>query len=117
MGTRQKRINLVTPPVLLGLGMGLCVVLSGFASYRLGDSALQSVSQPEVNPTQKLLGQSTEVSGDERQETIAFTPINLEKVEKETRIYIQNQQKRQKVENPADAATDAESEEKDAEKK
>lgn len=77
-------------PSLLFLGMGACVLLTGLVSYRLGDAALEGVTQPENNPTQKLVGKPRAA---DNEQTTQFTPINIAQVAKETRVYIQNQQK------------------------
>lgn len=85
---KQPFLNL---PFLLVLGMGACVVFTGLVSYKLGDAALEGVTQPETNPTQKLI---TKPNDDpEVQPTVKFTPVNIAQTAKETRIYIQNQQK------------------------
>jgi hypothetical protein len=78
-------------PFLLVLGMGSCVLLTGWVSYKLGDAALQGVTQPETNPTQKLISKSSEAL--EEQPTVKFTPVNIAQTAKETRLYIQKQQK------------------------
>ena len=91
MRVNEFKLSLASVPFLLVLGMGACVALTGFVSYKLGDAALAGVTQPENNPTQKLLSQPNK--GETEQKMVDFQPLNLAKVAKETRLYIQNQQK------------------------
>ncbi|MEB3228885.1 MAG: hypothetical protein VKJ27_10940 [Synechocystis sp.] len=98
--TRRKR-SFINLPVLLVLGMGVCGIVTGFVSYKLGDAALEGVTQPETNPTQKLISKSPDTTND--QPTAKFTPVDIAQTAKETRIYIQNQQKRTENKNQPDA--------------
>lgn len=91
MRVHEFKLSLASVPFLLVLGMAACVALTGFVSYQLGDAALEGVTQPENNPTQKLLSQPNK--GQTEQKMVDFQPINIAKVTKETRVYIQNQQK------------------------
>jgi hypothetical protein len=91
MRTNHLRRPFFNLPFLLVLGMGSCVLLTGLVSYKLGDAALQGVTQPATNPTQKLISKSSEAI--EEQPTVKFTPVNIAQTAKETRQYIQKQQK------------------------
>ncbi|MEB3160899.1 MAG: hypothetical protein VKL20_05520 [Synechocystis sp.] len=100
-------------PFLLVLGMGACVLVTGMVSYRLGDAALEGVTQPETNPTQKLLSKPREAADNEP--TVKFTPVDIAKTAKETRIYIQNQQKAASKNNKSDSNTPDQAETKSPE--
>lgn len=114
--SKQPFLNL---PFLLVFGMAACVLFTGLVSYRLGDAALEGVTQPETNPTQKLLNKSSEAK--DKQPTTKFTPVNIAQTAKETRTYIQNQQKTISKTNKAESSTsdkkEAKSPEANTEKK
>jgi len=100
MRVQQLKQPFFNLPFFLVLSMGACVFFTGLVSYQLGDEALEGVMQPETNPTQKLLSKSSKTS--EAQATVKFTPANIAQTAKETRIYIQNQQKaKSKSDQPA----------------
>ena len=75
-------------------------------SYKLGYAALEGVTQPETNPTQKLISKPSEAIEDKA--TVKFTPVNIAQTAKETRIYIQNQQKATSKNNKSATDTAAE---------
>lgn len=79
-------------PFLLTLGMLTCLFSTGVTSYKLGDAALEGVTQPTTGITQKSTTTPKEITNQQR--TASFTPVNIDQVTRETQIYIQNQQKR-----------------------
>jgi hypothetical protein len=103
MGVKKLKQSFLNLPLLLALGMGTCVLFTGFVSYTLGDAALEGVTQPETNPTQKFLDQPSEAA--EAQATTKFTPVNIAQTAKETRMYIQKQQKAASKANKSDGNT------------
>ncbi|BFM38628.1 hypothetical protein [Synechocystis sp. LKSZ1] len=77
-------------------GMGI----SAWITFHLGDKALQGVAQPATNPVQKLFDQTSPIAG-ESKPLVKFQPLDATKVEKEVRVYIQQQQKKQRPPQPS----------------
>ena len=89
--SKSNQINRL--PIFLGLGMVACLALTAFVSYKLGDAALEGVVQPQSNTLDKFVSQLGEQSSAGENDTSAakFTPMNIEKVAKDTRAYIKKQ--------------------------
>jgi len=75
------------PFLLLG-GIAIAAVGSGFLGFKLGDEALKGVSQPEVNPTQKVLDKPTKPQVGADQGMVSFKPVDESKVLKQVKSYI-----------------------------
>lgn len=75
------------PFLLLG-GIAIAAVGSGFLGFKLGDEALKGVSQPEVNPAQKILDKPTKPQGGTAQGMVVFKPVAESKVLKQVKSYI-----------------------------
>ena len=75
------------PFLLLG-GIAIATVGSGFLGFKLGDEALKGVSQPEVNPTQKVLDKPTKPQIGADQGMVGFKPVDESKVIKQVKSYI-----------------------------
>lgn len=75
------------PFLLLG-GIAIATVGSGFLGFKLGDEALKGVSQPEVNPTQKVLDKPTKPQVGTDQGMVVFKPVDESKVIKQVKSYI-----------------------------
>lgn len=85
-----SRVNRL--PIFLGLGMAAGLGLTAFVSYKLGDAALEGVTQPEGSPLTAIVSKSEEQSSTGEVASAAeFTPLNIEKVAKDTRAYIKRQ--------------------------
>ena len=72
-------------PFLLLAGIAIASVASGFLGFKLGDEALKGVSQPEVNPTQKVLDKP---SKPQEKGMVGFKPVDERKVIKQVKSYI-----------------------------
>ncbi len=93
-------------PAFLIVGIGACVALSAFVSYKLGDAALEGVVQPVTNPIHQSAKSAKE--GEKDTPSTKFTPVNIEKVSKDTRAYIKKQQKTSPKETANSSDGDAE---------
>lgn len=84
---KREKIKANRTIIYLLSGILLCFGATALLGYLIGDTALEGVSQPEENPIQELDGAA---SGNG--EVMAkFVAINVDKVAKDTRIYIQKQ--------------------------
>lgn len=96
--------------------MAACLGLTAFASYKLGDAALEGVSQPESISLGQGGDQSAEQSsnGEKKAYATKFIPMNIDQVSKDTREYIKKQKASlkdstlKKDESQAKAETDTE---------
>lgn len=103
-------------PIFLVAGMAACLGVTAFASYKMGDAALEGVSQPESISLGQNGNQSTEQSsgGEKKASAAKFTPMNINQVSKDTREYIKKQKTSSKDttsgkdESQSKAETDAE---------
>jgi hypothetical protein len=75
-------------PFLLLAGIAIASVASGFLGFKLGDEALKGVSQPEVNPTQKVLDKPSKPQEKANQGMVVFKPVDESKVIKQVKSYI-----------------------------
>ncbi len=87
-------------PCLLLLMVGSCIAGSAWVTFTLGTKALEGVTQPSTNPVQKMLDQPGMLAG-ESKPMVKFSPMAIGKVEKDVRVYIQNQQKGQRSPKPS----------------
>ncbi|MFM1842389.1 MAG: hypothetical protein RLZZ490_1125 [Cyanobacteriota bacterium] len=105
MRVNKLKQSFFTLPLLLALSMGACVLLTALVSYRLGDAALEGVTQPETNPSQKYITKPKKAA--DNQPTVKFVAVDIAKTAKETRTYIQNQLKAASKNNKPAANTPA----------
>lgn len=82
-------------PLLLCVATLSTMGISAWITFQLGDKALQGVSQPTTNPVQRLFDQASPVAG-ESKPIVKFQPLSITQVEKEVRVHIQQQQKKQR---------------------
>jgi len=75
-------------PFLLLAGIAIASVASGFLGFKLGDEALKGVSQPEVNPAQKVLDKPTKPQAGTEQGMVVFKPVDESKVIQQVKSYI-----------------------------
>ena len=90
------------PFLLLG-GIAIAAVASGFLGFKLGDEALKGVSQPEVNPAQKVLDKPSKPQAGTEQGMVVFKPINETNVIKQVKSYIVSKGGKNAVDNGSKA--------------
>ncbi len=84
-------------PFVLLVIIAIATVASGFLGFKLGDEALKGVSQPEINPSQKISDKPTKTQIKSNKNTITFKPIDENKVINQVKDYIANREGRKKA--------------------
>lgn len=84
-------------PFALLVIIAIAALASGFLGFKLGDEALKGVSQPEINPSQKISDKPIKTQIKSNKNTIKFNPIDENKVINQVKDYIANREGRKKT--------------------
>ena len=83
------------PLVLLAI-IAVSTALSGFLGFKLGDQALKGVSQPEINPTQKLDKPLRPDIKSDKKMTV-FQAVDEQKIVNQVKSYIASKSEKSQV--------------------
>lgn len=75
-------------PFALLVIIAIATSVSGFLGFKLGDEALKGVSQPEVNPSQKVLDKPLKTQEKSDTSMVVFQTVDEKKVINQVKNYI-----------------------------